>query len=96
MRRKTDVEQNLSLDRPVTYHIRVPGELTAEHLEWGGTIVDTEPGPRGQSVTTLETTVDQAGLIGLLRRVYAAGLPLLSVNIVGSDDHDPGEKRRAL
>ena len=33
-------------------------------------------------VTTLTSTVDQAGLQGLLRRLYALGLPLISVERV--------------
>lgn len=37
----------------------------------------------GKIVTTLTGTVDQAALQGLLRRLYALGLPLISVIFVG-------------
>jgi NRPS condensation-like uncharacterized protein len=87
-----DDEQKISLDRPATYHIRVPGELAAKQLEWAGRIAGRETGPGKLSVTTLAATVDQAGLIGLLRRLYAVGLPLLSVNHVGSDQQDTNRK----
>lgn len=33
----------------------------------------------GQPVTTLSGTLDQAALLGLLRRLYSLGLPLISV-----------------
>ncbi|MCP4001656.1 MAG: hypothetical protein GY727_12165, partial [Gammaproteobacteria bacterium] len=36
----------------------------------------------GQPVTILTGTIDQAALQGLLRRLYALGLPLISVTWV--------------
>jgi len=39
----------------------------------------------GPPVTTLTGSVDQAGLQGMLRRLYALGLPLISVECVECD-----------
>jgi hypothetical protein len=40
----------------------------------------------GPPVTTLTSTLDQAALQGLLRRLYSLGLPLISVNCVEDDE----------
>ena len=71
-------EQKLSLDRPATYQIKVPGELDESWSDWvGGMAIAVES--EGPPVTTLTGTVDQAALQGLLRRLYSLGLPLISV-----------------
>ena len=46
--------------------------------------VDSEGEGEGNShpVTTLTGALDQAALHGLLRRLYALGLPLISVNFI--------------
>ena len=72
--------KKLTLDQPVTYHIKVPGELNENWMEWREITVNSERD--GLPVTTLTVTVDQAALIGLLRRLYSLGLPLISVNCV--------------
>jgi hypothetical protein len=69
-----------TLDRPASYQIRVPGELGENWSDWIDQMtitVDAE----GDSppVTTLQGTLDQAALQGLLRRLYSLGLPLISV-----------------
>lgn len=72
--------EKLSLDRPATYQIIVPGELDDSWIDWSGELtVKIEQSKRGDTVTTLIGTVDQAGLQGLLRRLYSFGLPLISV-----------------
>ena len=81
-------KRKLTLDRPVSYQIKVPGHLDESWSDWAGGMaitVDSEGG--GQPVTTLTGTVDQAALQGLLRRLYSLGLPLISVNYV-----KPGSK----
>jgi hypothetical protein len=70
----------LTLDRQVTYEIKVPGELDASWIEWAESMtlkVDSE----GDDIpiTTLTGRFDQAGLQGILRRLYSLGLPLISV-----------------
>jgi hypothetical protein len=70
----------LTLDRPATYQIKVPGELDESWSDWAGVMTITVGSEgEGPPVTTLTGTVDQAALQGLLRRLYSLGLPLISV-----------------
>jgi hypothetical protein len=76
----SEVKQKLTLDRPVTYHIKVPGHLGESWSERAGSMTITiEIEGDGIPITTLTCTVDQAALQGLLRRLYSLGLPLISV-----------------
>ena len=78
------VSQKPTLDRPATYQIKVPGELDESWSDWaGGMTIAVESEGDGPPVTTLTGILDQAALQGLLRRLYALGLPLISVNCVG-------------
>ena len=73
-------KQKLTLDRPTTYQIKVPGHLDESWSEWAGSMTFTvESEGEGLPFTTLTCTVDQAALLGLLRRLYSLGLPLISV-----------------
>ena len=73
-------KQKLSLNRPATYQIKVPGELAKTWSNWAGEMTVTiGRDDNGLPVTTLTGTVDQAALQGLLRRLYSLGLPLISV-----------------
>jgi hypothetical protein len=75
-----NAEQKVTLDRPVTYQIKVPGELDASWSDWvGGMTIAIECERQGPPVTTLTGTVDQAALQSVLRRLYSLGLPLISV-----------------
>jgi hypothetical protein len=76
-----DTKHKLTLDRPATYQIKVPGELDQSWADWGQQISITV-NREGDipPVTTLTGTFDQAALQGLLRRLYSLGLPLISVN----------------
>ena len=77
----SNVRHRLTLDRPATYQIKVPGELDESWSDWVGSMaitVDSEGD--GPPVTTRTGVVtDQAALQGLLRRLYSLGLPLVSV-----------------
>jgi len=76
----------LTLYRPTTYQIKVPGVLDEMWVDWAGEMmvtVDTDT--NGRPVTTLTGTVDQAALLGLLRRLNSLGLPLISVNVFEGD-----------
>ena len=76
-------KQKLTLDRPVTYQIKVPGHLDESWSEWAwGMTITVKSEAEGQPVTTLTGTFDQAALHGLLRRLYSLGLPLISVIFV--------------
>jgi hypothetical protein len=71
--------RKLSLDRPATYQIQVPGLLDESWSDWvGGLTITVESEGRGPPVTTLTGSLDQAALQGLLRRLYSLGLPLIS------------------
>ena len=81
-----EVNQKLTLDRPATYQIKVPGHLDESWSDWaGGMTITVESEGDGPPVTTLTGILDQAALQGLLRRLYSLGLPLISVNCVDSD-----------
>lgn len=74
------VRRKITLDGPVTYKIKVPGHLDEGWTDWNGKLkVEIALQKYGQPVTILTGTFDQAGLQGLLRRLYSLGLPLISV-----------------
>jgi hypothetical protein len=77
------VKQQLTLDQPVTYQIRVPGELDESWSDWlAGMTMAVESEGEDLPVTILTCRLDQAALHGLLRRLYSLGLPLISVNCI--------------
>ena len=75
-----NIKQKLTLDRPVLYQIKVPGKPDKNWSDWAGEMtVTVRNGGNGLSITTLTGTIDQAALLGLLRRLYSLGIPLISV-----------------
>ncbi|MEJ2598588.1 MAG: hypothetical protein P8Z00_09660 [Anaerolineales bacterium] len=73
-------KHNLTLDRPATYQIKVAGELDDTWPDWAGDMRRAvKSDGDGLPVTILTGTLDQAALLGLLRRLYSLGLPLISV-----------------
>ena len=81
-----EIKPKLTLFRPTTYQIKVPGQLNESWADWaGGMMVTVASDVDGLPVTTLIGKVDQAALQGLLRRLYSLGLPLLSVICVEYD-----------
>lgn len=81
--------QKLTLDSPRIYEIRVPGVLDQSWTDWNGkATVTVEREGDGPPITVLTCLVDQAALHSLMRRLYALGLPLISVICVacGADD----------
>jgi len=80
------VKRKLTLHRPVTYQIKVPGHLDKNWSEWDERMtVTAESEDDGQPVTALTGIIDQAALQGLIRRLYALGLPLISVIWIKED-----------
>lgn len=80
-----EVKRKLTL-YPAAYQVKVPGHLDANWTEWSGRMTITaDCDDDNQPVTTLTGTIDQAALQGLLRRLYALGLPLISVTWVGEE-----------
>jgi hypothetical protein len=73
-------KHKLTLDQPVTYKVKIPGELGESWTDWDGKMtVTVEREGDGPPVTTLTGVVDQAALHSLLRQLYSLGLPLISV-----------------
>ena len=77
---KENNKKKLSLSRPATYQIRVPGHLDENWPGLAGVLtIKVENDDNDVPITTLTGNVDQAALLGLLRRLYSLGLPLISV-----------------
>ena len=86
-------KRKLTLDRPATYEIKVPGELDESWSDWAGKMtISIEGEDEGFSITTMTGALDQAALHGLLRRLYSLGLPLISVVCVECDSEDIDEE----
>ncbi len=81
-----EVKQKLTLDRPATYQIKMPGHLDQSWSDWAeGMTITLESRDDDPPTTTLTGIVDQAALQGLLRWLYSLGLPLISVKWVELD-----------
>jgi hypothetical protein len=77
------VRKKLTLDHPTEYCIEVQGLLDKNWSDWTeAATASVEIQGDSQPVTTITVVVDQAALQGLLRRLYALGLPLISVQCV--------------
>lgn len=84
--------QKLTLDRPALYQIKVPGELDVSWSDWiEGMTVTVGSDDEGLPITTLTGVLDQAALLGLLRRFYALGLPLISVTYIEAERDTPND-----
>ena len=77
--------KSLSLVRPAKYEIIVPGHLDESWSDWAENLVVTIEYKGDDPITILTCTFDQAGLQGLLSRLYSLGVPLLSVICVAND-----------
>ena len=76
-------KKKLTLDKPATYQIKVPGYFDKSWFDWAGSMtISVECRGDAPPVTIMAGIVDQAALQGLLRRLYSLGLPLISVNCV--------------
>ena len=77
-------DRKLDLNRPATYEIKVQGWIDESWSDWFEDMdVVPETNETDTPITKLTgTVVDQAALIGLLRRLYNLRLALLSVNRV--------------
>jgi hypothetical protein len=75
-----NLKSRLSLFQPAAYEIKIPGNLTESLSEWVDQLgIDVDTDTEGNPVTMLTGELDQAALLGLLRRLYSLGLPLISV-----------------
>ena len=72
--------EKLTLSSVSTYEIIVPGDLDAANLAWGGDVeVKILIDSAGKPATKMTVELDQAGLHGILDRLYALGLPIIAV-----------------
>jgi hypothetical protein len=76
--------QKQDLDCPAAYVIEVQGWLDESWSDWfDGMDVVPQVSAEGKTITKLTgTVIDQAALLGLLRRLHSLHLRLLSVNRV--------------
>ena len=76
--------QSISLNSQNRYEIKVHGQLADSLLGWFGEAkIDTETLADNNQVTTLSDVVmDQAGLVGLIRRLHGHGIVLISIRLV--------------
>jgi hypothetical protein len=87
------MSKHRGFDRPFVYRIRVKGVLDANWSDWfdGFAITSLECGD-----TVLDgCVVDQSALHGVLNKIRDIGLPLLSLNRVGSESPYPADGSNA-
>ncbi len=73
--------QHISLNSQNKYEIRVYGQADDSWRDWfGNATVHAETPTGGVETTTFSNIVmDQAGLVGLIRRLHGMGIVLISV-----------------
>lgn len=76
--------QQISLNSQNSYEIRIHGQSDDSWREWfGDAQVEVESLADGSQATIFANVVmDQAGLVGLIRRLHGLGMVLLSVQLV--------------
>ena len=71
-----------TLTRSIRYEIKIAGQLSENWSDWIELLdIRSKTDPSGSVTTTLFGSFDQAALIGLLRRLYSVGYPLISVKV---------------
>jgi len=76
--------QSISLNSQNNYEIKVYGQLDDSCLGWFGEAqVHVENLVDNSQMTTFSNVVmDQAGLVGLIRRLHGHGIVLMSIQLV--------------
>ena len=76
--------QSISLNSQNNYEIKVCGQLDDSWLSWFGEAkAHAELMADNSPVTTFSNVViDQAGLVGLIRRLHGLGIVLISIRLV--------------
>ena len=72
-------QPRLSIYQPAKYQIKVLGHPGESWSDWTGELAVALKDDEALPVTILSGCVDQAALLGLLRRFYSLGMPLISV-----------------
>jgi hypothetical protein len=80
----TDMLQSISLNSQNSYEIKIRGQLDDAWLGWlGEATAHAEILADGSQITTFSNVVmDQAGLVGLIRRLHGRGIVLISIRQV--------------
>ena len=81
-------------DQPMVYHIKLKGQLVPKWMDWfeGLTITLEEDG----NTLLTGTVIDQAALHGWLKKIRDLGIPLLSVNSVGTHLQETREVKQGV
>jgi hypothetical protein len=75
------MSQHISLNSQNKYEIKIHGQLDESWLGWVGEAEGAvETMTDGNQVTTFSTVImDQAALVGLIRRLHGLGIVLISI-----------------
>jgi hypothetical protein len=78
------MSQSISLNSQNSYEIKIYGQLDDSWLGWfGGAKAHVETWVDNSPVTTFSDVImDQAGLVGLIRRLHGLGILLISIRQV--------------
>ena len=78
------MSQTMSLNSQNQYEIKIHGQLDNSWLAWFGEAkVHVEVADNDIQITTFSNVVmDQAGLVGLIRRLHGLGIVLISIRQV--------------
>ena len=78
-----------TLDQPIRYQIKIAGSPADNWSDWLDRMdIRTEVNEPGYVTTILTGNLDQAALIGLLRRLYYLGLPIISIDCITSNEKE--------
>jgi hypothetical protein len=83
------MSQSISLNSQNQYEIKIYGHLDDSWLGWfGGAKAHVETRADNRQVTTFSDVImDQAGLVGLIRRLHGLGVVLVSVRQAPEADY---------
>ncbi len=68
-----------SLDQPAEYTVRIHGRIDGDPTDWLGPMQVAGAVGDGDVTTLGGIVTDQAGIVGLVRRLHSLGIVLLSV-----------------
>ena len=73
----------ISLNTKNRYEIKICGQLDDSCLEWFGEAKPTAKTMTGECQVTMfsDVVMDQAGLVGLIRRLHSIGIVLISIRL---------------
>ena len=74
------MEQHLSMDKPVTYQIKMEGKLDEGWSDWFSGMTVTFEGGSAPITTLTGAVADQSALRGILAKIWDLNLTLISVN----------------